>query len=192
MGVAICTYPNVIFIQFDSTTAKLSDITVATFSLLNSMCDCNLPKSHISENEFTCFHNEAREVIYRAKLQGVEANDCLNLTSHIGEWMEAESSILIQGNRLKLNSMCDLEIETLDIPPACVIGETPPTPSSETPPTPSTPSTTDRGLQIEVIIGGAVAGGIIIILLLSLVIVVCCLCCRQKRKHRYVCQKRNS
>ena len=165
-------------LQFDSTTAKLSDITVATVSMLNSMCQCDVTLSHVSENEFTCFYNEAQEVIYRAKLQGVEANDCSNLTKHIREWMEASSSILIQGNRLGLNPRCDLEIETLDIQPACVIGETPPSPTTSSP---------NDGLPIQVIIGGAVAGAIIIILLLSLAVAVCCICCRNKAKdNRFV------
>ena len=164
--------------QFDSTTAKLSDITVATLSMLSRMCQCNITLSHISENEFTCFYNDDQEVIYRAKLQGVEANDCSNLTEHIREWMEDSSSILIQGNRLSLNPRCDLEIETLDIQPACVIGETPPTPTA---------SSADDGLPLEVIIAGGVAGAIILFLLLSLVVVICCICCRQKRKsNRYV------
>ena len=166
------------FFQFDSTTAKLSDITVATVSMLNSMCKCDVTPNHVSQNEFTCFYNEAQEVIYRAKLQGVEANDCSNLTSHIREWMEASSSILIQGNRLSLNPTCDLEIETLDIQPACVIGETPPSPTTSSP---------NDSLLIEVIIGGAVAGGIIIVLLLALVVAVCCICCRRREKpDRYV------
>ena len=82
--------------------------------------------------------------------------------------MEASSSILIQGNRLSLNPTCDLEIETLDIQPACVIGETPPSPNDS--------------LPIEVIIGGAVAGGIIVVLLLALVVAVCCICCRRREK----------
>ena len=123
------------------------------------MCQCNITLSHISENEFTCFYNDDQEVIYRAKLQGVEANDCSNLTEHIREWMEDSSSILIQGNRLSLNPRCYLEIETLDIQPACVIGETPPTPTA---------SSADDSLPLEVIIAGGVAGAIIIFLLLSL------------------------
>ena len=139
------------------------------------MCKCDVT---LSQNEFTCFYNEAQEVIYRAKLQGVDANDCSNLTSHIREWMEASSSILIQGNRLSMNPTCDLEIETLDIQPACVIGETPPSPTTSSP---------NDSLPIEVIIGGAVAGGIIIVLLLALVVAVCCICCRRREKpDRYV------
>ena len=164
-----------VFFQFDSTTAKLSDITVATVSMLNSMCKCDVTLNHVSQNEFTCFYNEAQEVIYRARLQGVDANDCSNLTSHIREWMEASSLILIQGNRLSLNPTCDLEIETLDIQPACVIGESPPS------------SSPIDSLPIEVIIGWAVAGGIIIVLLLALVVAVCCICCRRREKpDRYV------
>ena len=158
------------FFQFDSTTAKLSDITVATVSMLNNMCKCDVT---LSQNKFTCLYNEAQEVIYRAKLQGVEANDCSNLTSHIREWMEASSSILIQGNRLSMNPTCDLEIETLDIQPACVIGETPPSLTTSSP---------NDSLPIEVIIRGAVAGGIIIVLLLALVVAVCCICCRRREK----------
>ena len=166
--------------QFDSTTAKLSDISVATFSMLNTMCDCSFPPDHISQNEFTCFHNDAQEVIYRAKLQGVEANDCSNLTELIREWANSESSILIQGNRLRLNSRCDLEIETIDVAPACVIGETPPNPTS--------PTTSSEGqLSIEVIIGGAAAGFVIIILLIALLLSICCVCCRKsKNKARYI------
>ena len=158
--------------QFDSTSAKLSDITVATVSRLNTMCSCSLPPSHVFANEFTCADNDAQEVIYRAVLQGVEARDCSNLTSHLREWIDAKSSVLIQGNRLQLNPACDLEIESLDIQPACVIGETP------LPPTTSSPDS--GGLSTEVIIGAVAAGAIIIVLLLLLIIVVCCICCRRR------------
>ena len=155
--------------QFDSTAAKLTDITVATVSYLNTLCDCFLPRSHVYANEFTCAHNDAQEVIYRAKLQGVEARDCANLTSLMQEWVDAESSILIQGNRLQLDPGCDLEIESLDVQAACVIGN----------PTTSTPES--DSLSIEIIIGAAAAGGIIIILLLLLVLVICCLCCKNSK-----------
>ena len=79
-----------------------------------------------------------------------------------------------------LNRTCDLEIETLDIQPACVMGETPPSPTTSSP---------NDGQPIEVIIGGAVAGAIIIILLLSLslAVAVCCICCRNRAKdNRFV------
>ena len=93
------------------------------------MCKCSLPPSHIYDSEFTCIYNDAKEVIYRAKLQGIEARDCFNLINHLNEWKAAESTILIQGDRLKLNPSCDLEIESVDIQAACVIGEAPPTTS---------------------------------------------------------------
>ena len=144
-------------------------------SYLNTICDCSLPRSHVYANEFTCAYNDAQEVIYRAKLQGMEATDCENLTSYVQEWIDAESSILIQGNRLQLDSSCDLEIESLDIQAACVIGMTPTTPTTETP----TPES--GGLSIEIIIGAAAAGALIIILLLLLVLVICCMCCRHSR-----------
>ena len=86
--------------QFDSTTAKLSDITVATVSMLNSMCKCDVTLNHVSQNDFTCFYNEAQEVIYRAKVQGVEASDCSNLTSHIREWMEFVAFVAEGGRNL--------------------------------------------------------------------------------------------
>ena len=133
----------------------------------------SLSTMSLKTNSPASIYNEAQEVIYRAKLQGVDANDCSNLTSHIREWMEASSSLLIQGNRLSLNPTCDLEIETLVIQPACVIGETPPSPTTSSP---------NNSLPIEVIIGGAGAGGIIILLLLALVVAVCCICCRRREK----------
>lgn len=138
------------------------------------MCKCSLPPSHIYDSEFTCIYNDAKEVIYRAKLQGIEARDCFNLINHLNEWKAAESTILIQGNRLKLNPSCDLEIESVDIQAACVIGEAPPTTSS------------DSGLPIGIIIGAAAAGGVIILLIVILMVVLCCFCCRSSNeKDRY-------
>lgn len=138
------------------------------------MCDCSLPPSHVYANEFSCSQNGAHDVIYRAKLNGVEAGDCANLTSYLQEWIDKETSISIQGNRLKIDSSCDLEIDSLMIQSACVIGETPPTTTTST-------SATSDSLSIEIIIGAAVAGLIIIILLLLLILVICCICCRRTK-----------
>ena len=77
------------------------------------------------------------------------------------------------GKQIEYEPTCDLEIETLDLQPAYVIGETPPSPTTSSP---------NDSQPIEVIIGGAVAGGIIIVLLLALVVAVCCICCRRREK----------
>ena len=168
-------------IQFESTTAKLSDITAASVSLLNTMCECSLPPSHVYANEFTCAYNTAQQVIYRAKLRGVEARDCENLMRHFQDWVDQRPSLPIQGNRLRLDSTCDLAIDSLDIQPACVIGSMPmPPTNSSTPSSPTTSTTDDGGLSIEIIAGAAAAGAVILILLILLILVCCCcICCRQ-------------
>ena len=186
------------FLQFESTIAKLSDITVATVSYLNAMCGCSLPPTPVSNNEFTCTDNDAQNVIYRAKLQGIEAHDCINLTNYLQLWIDDERSISIQGNRLQMESSCDLEIESLDVQGACRIGEpsttsTTPTRNTNTPTntptgdpntsTEDTNTTNDDALSIEVIIGAGAAGGIILVLILLLLIVICYICCRRS-KHK--------
>ena len=164
------------YMQFDSTIAKLSDITTAIIIYIDSVCGCTFPPSHVYANEFTCPYNEAQEVIYRAKLKGLQARDCGNLIQHLRQWTEDKSRILIQGNRLRLDSMCDLEIDSLDTEAACVIGVSPQTPS----PSPSG----EGGIELEIIIGAAAGGGVMILLILILFIVICCFCCKHGDKNR--------
>ena len=165
------------FSQFDSTSAKITDINVATVSYLNTRCGCSLPRSHVFEDEFACADNDAQEVIYRAKLQGAEATDCKNLTQYLSEWIKDESSIRIQRNRLELDPSCDLEIESLDVRAQCVINEMT-SPTTTSPPT----ATTGDGLSLEIIIGAAAGGATLLILFLLWVLVVCCICCRRSKR----------
>lgn len=89
-----------------------------------------------------------------------------------------------------MDSSCDLEIETLDVQGACIIGE-PSTKSDNTNTSTDDGNTSTNdantsnndGLSIEVIIGAGVAGGIILVLVLILLIVICYICCRRS-KHK--------
>ena len=142
--------------------------------MLNAQCRCSLPPDHVFENEFTCEDSSGQNVIYRAKLKGVEVGDCNNLTVYLNNWVTASSSITVQGNRLRLEPACDTTIDSLDVPSACDIDN--PEPST------STPTTERGGLSLPIIAGAAAGGFVIILLLLILIILVCCCIRRNKKK----------
>lgn len=144
--------------------------------MLNAQCQCSLPPDHVFDNEFTCEESSGQDVIYRAKLKGVEVGDCDNLTVHLNNWVGAKSSITVQGNRLLLESSCDTAIDSLDVPSACH----PDNPTTSTTSSTSAPSS-ESGLSLPIIAGAAGGGAVIILLLLILIIVVCC-CIHHNRK----------
>ena len=115
--------------------------------------------------EFACPTSEFDDtVLYRAGISANDDGDCGNVISRISDWVDATVAITVQGNRLDLNPICPLEIDSFEELPEC-----------------PTPFVTDQGplteeaLDLTIIIAaGAGGGGLLLFVCVVIVGVVCC------------------
>ena len=164
--------------QFEQTNEKLTDIRREVVSILNDRCQCSLPESHITLEEFDCTSNDI-EVIFRAQLRGMLDDDCDELRTHISEWVEEGSaSFRVQGNRLVVTASCTVGNENSEDAVGC---------SRPTGTTPTSVGTLAEQID-PVVIGAAAGGGTVVILFVIIFIVVVIVCVRRRRagKRKYV------
>ena len=155
-------------LQFQSTREKLADITSSIISAVNSRCRCSLAVNHISAEHFVCTSNQ-HVVVYRAELY--RHKDCVQVFSYIEQWVrENQTSVIIQGNRIKVYPNCPIEVDSLTSETGCV------RPTTAAPPSGS--------FQITGAVGGGV-GGVLSIGIIILAAVVACMCViRHRNKQR--------
>ena len=160
----LCFYP----LQFQNTREKLADITSSIISAVNSRCQCSLTANHISTAHFVCT-SDRQVVLYRAELFGHK--DCVQVLSYIEQWVrQNQTSVIVQGNSMKVYPNCPIEINSLTSETGCV------RPTTAGPPSGSFQTT-------EAVAGGV--GGVLSIGIIILAAVVACMCVsRHRNKQR--------
>ena len=108
-------------------------------------------------------------VLYRAELHGHK--DCVQVFSYIEQWVrENQTSVIVQGNSIKVYPNCPIEVDSLTSETGCV--------------RPTTAGPPSGSFQIT----GAVAGGIGGVLSIGIIIlaaVAACMCIiRHRNKQR--------
>ena len=117
---------------------------------LQQYCDCSVTLTHVTSAELSC--PGETEVIFRARIYSApDANNTV-LISSLQQWIASGPSIIIQSNRLDLDTECDIEIESFS-DPNCP------------------KATPKKGISLGIIAGAAVGGiGVIIAVILALYI----------------------
>ncbi len=108
------------YIQFTDTEDKLSDIPREILSAVSDHCQCPLTSSNITSGEFLCIDGDSTVVLYRAVLHVGTKSECTRVVSHVQDWTSSgEASIAIQGNRLRVDPDCMVEIKSLTSETKC-------------------------------------------------------------------------
>ena len=145
--------------------------------LIKQSCNnCNFERDQILEPEFNCLDSRSiQEVTFRARLRGSGDSDCSELISQIGLGLQqTQASITVQGNRLKVATNCEIEIDNFSDDLVCLLVTT---------------GTVGVGVSTEavslpVIVGGAVGGLVLVVLLVILLIVIIATIIKKKRRKR--------
>ena len=147
---------------------KLEEISNAVIDKLNATCtECGITNDIIDEQSFFCNPESLTYVTYTARLEGTSETDSGSLISLIEVWVSKESSIVMAGVELAVNSECSVAISTLT-DKDCF-------PTIET-----TMTTTDN--TISAITGGVVAVVFIIALTIATVAMAVALIVRSRAK----------
>ncbi len=108
------------YVQFTDTEDKLNDIPREILSAVTDHCQCPLASSYITSGEFLCIDGDSTVVLYRAVLHVGTTSECTRVVSHVQDWTSSgEASIAIQGNRLRVDPDCMVEIESLTSETKC-------------------------------------------------------------------------
>ena len=147
------------------------DIMSAVVELVETMCSCIFTEDDIMETEFSCRSAE-NTVVFRGEI--VYTSDRFtaeDLVGFISEWVQDGASIVVDGIRLDVDSMCPAELESFSSEDCETMEETPATGGGQE---------SDASLAAIV---GSVLGGVCLLLLVILVVGVVCIV-KRRRKHK--------
>ena len=147
--------------QFNEAPGKLSNIDSYVRNSISSDCSCNFRAEDIFESGFSCPDIlSSDDVLYRTQVRGLGAENCDNVITAVESAIQSSSSILVLGNRLGIQTNCDVGAESISSELFCAVAPTTP------------PIVGAQGGNVGAIAGGAAAGVLVVLLLMVLVILV--------------------
>jgi hypothetical protein len=80
---------------------------------IQQRCGCPFPSSNITTPQFTCHPSHDQHVTYRASIS-TSTLARQELVTPLEEWVRVHRSLLLQGDRLGVDDMCPVIIQSLD------------------------------------------------------------------------------
>ena len=159
-------------LQVALTEEKLEDVKSALLEQLKLSCaECS--SDTIDMQSFSCYEESPTHITYRARLEGTSERDSGTLISMIEEWVRGETSLIVTGIRMTIDSDCSVAISSPDEP------ECSPSPIT-TPVMPEMINSNSATNTPSVVAGVVVVIVIIVIATTALISIMCIL----KRRHR--------
>ncbi len=95
---------------------KVSDITNELSRRVEELCVCGFSSLFISDNFIRCFDSSLDYVTYRALITKTENISVVKIASIITEWVNEDSSIIVQSTGLHLENSCPVVIADRESP----------------------------------------------------------------------------
>ena len=95
---------------------KFQQIAMELTMFIQQKCGCPFPSSNITTPQFTCHQSREGHVTYRASVSTMYTSTLTKqeLIAGLEEWPRVHRSILLQGERLSVDDMCPVIIQSLD------------------------------------------------------------------------------
>ena len=148
--------------QADNKEKKTLDIVTGVVELAETTCSCMFDGDHIVNREFSCRSDE-NTVVFRGEIVYTSDGESTagSLVVFISQWVQDGASIVVDGVRLDVDSMCPAELESFSSEDCETMEET-----------------TGGGQESDTSVGvivGSVLGGVcllLVILVIGMVIVL--------------------
>ena len=109
-------------------------------STFQSLCQCGVTASYISQGEFSCRGGLAQQIVYRARVSGTATRSASDLVALLVRWVKNEhSSVVVDKFHYSVDTTCDANLDSIHAPD-CPLPTLPPTDASSQTPPPDTSS----------------------------------------------------
>ena len=166
-----------LYMQDKDRDQKLEDVTAVVLENIQSFCHCGFLNDRITGRGFHCLSASPQAVTYRATIHGTASTDSSQLISHIEQWTDGGTNIIVQQAvlRARVNESCT-DVTTTPEDEECPL-------SNPTSPTAS------KSNNYFAFIGGALVIGIIagVSITSFIAIIICCVL-----RHRARTAKKNA
>ena len=152
-----------LFVQDKDRDQKLEDVTAAVLESVQNLCQCGFLRDRITGGEFRCFSASPQTVTYRAMIHGTASTNSSQLISHIEQWTDRGTNLIIQQTVLRVNGSSTDATTTLE-DEECPLSNS------------NSPTTSKSNDNCFTFIGGALVIGIIagVSVTSFIAIIICC------------------